>query len=167
MGERELSRILREYGYNTRRRQQYCGANGDADVVGLPGIHIECKRVERLNISDAMIQSIKDAKPGEIPTVFHRKNCEPWKTTMLTSDWMKLYGNQRKKWIWCKDRLPEEPKPNQEFEGKPLELYLVFVNGEKYPFRAFWNGKNFIDGFGVVGDVLAWMSLPAPPEQEL
>ena len=39
-GERELARILRERGYNTHRGQQYCGANGDADVVELPGIHI-------------------------------------------------------------------------------------------------------------------------------
>ncbi len=35
-GERELSRILREYEYNCRRGQQYNGANGDADVIGLP-----------------------------------------------------------------------------------------------------------------------------------
>ena len=45
-GERELATILREYGYDSRRGQQYCGSNGDADVVGLPGVHIECKRVE-------------------------------------------------------------------------------------------------------------------------
>ena len=38
-GERELSKVLHGYGYNCRRGQQYCGANGDADVVGLPGIH--------------------------------------------------------------------------------------------------------------------------------
>lgn len=42
--ERELARKLREYGYDCRRGQQYCGLNGDADVVGLPGIHIEAKR---------------------------------------------------------------------------------------------------------------------------
>ena len=56
-GERELATILREYGYDSRRGQQYCGSNGDADVVGLPGVHIECKRVERLNIYDAIEQS--------------------------------------------------------------------------------------------------------------
>lgn len=28
-GELELASILREYGYNARRGQQYCGANGD------------------------------------------------------------------------------------------------------------------------------------------
>lgn len=61
-GERELATILREYGYDSRRGQQYCGSNGDADVVGLPGVHIECKRVERLNIYDAIEQSKNDAR---------------------------------------------------------------------------------------------------------
>lgn len=53
-GERELSSKLKENGFDTRRGQQYCGSNGDADVVGLPGIHIECKRVEKLNLYDAI-----------------------------------------------------------------------------------------------------------------
>ena len=35
-GERELAGILRDYGYNCRRGQQYCGTSGDADVIGLP-----------------------------------------------------------------------------------------------------------------------------------
>lgn len=51
-GERELAKILRDYGYTAKRGQQYSGANGDADVVGITGVHIECKRVERLNIHD-------------------------------------------------------------------------------------------------------------------
>ena len=90
-GERELAKKLREYGYETRRGQQYSGANGDADVVGLPGIHIECKRVERLNLYDAMSQSRHDAKDGEIPLVMHRKdNCE-WLVTMRLDDFMELY----------------------------------------------------------------------------
>lgn len=90
-GERELAKKLREYGYETRRGQQYSGANGDADVVGLPGIHIECKRVERLNLYDAMSQSRRDAKGGEIPLVMHRKdNCE-WLVTMRLDDFMELY----------------------------------------------------------------------------
>ena len=90
-GERELSRKLTEYGYKCRRGQQYCGANGDADVVGLPGIHIECKRVERLNLYDAMAQSKHDAKPNELPTVFHRKNRCDWLVTMSIDDFMKMY----------------------------------------------------------------------------
>lgn len=90
-GERELAGKLREYGYEARRGQQYCGSNGDADVVGLPGIHIECKRVERLNLADAMEQAEDDARLGEKPVVFHRKaHCE-WQVTMLLDDWIELY----------------------------------------------------------------------------
>ncbi|SHK38644.1 hypothetical protein SAMN02745248_02425 [Hathewaya proteolytica DSM 3090] len=95
-GERELSSKLREYGYDTRRGQQYCGANGDADVVGLPGIHIECKRVERLNIYDAIGQAKSDAKHGEIPTVFHRKDRCEWLVTMTLKDWIDMYKEGRK-----------------------------------------------------------------------
>lgn len=90
-GELELARILREYGYKCRRGQQYSGANGDADVVGLPGIHIECKRVEALNIDKALGQSQNDAREGEMPIVCHRKNRTGWKVTLTLEDFLKLY----------------------------------------------------------------------------
>ena len=61
-GERELAGRLRDHGYDCRRGQQFCGISGDADVIGLPGIHIECKRVERLNLQEAMEQSKRDAR---------------------------------------------------------------------------------------------------------
>lgn len=101
-GERELAGKLRDYGYNARRGQQYCGANGDADVVGLPGIHIECKRVERLNIDEAMWQARRDAKGNEIPAVFHRKNGQSWNVTMKLDDWMELYSE------WWNGTRPKE-----------------------------------------------------------
>ena len=91
-GERELSKSLKEYGFDTRRGQQYCGANGDADVVGLPGIHIECKRVEKLNIYDAISQAKSDVKGTDKPTVFHRKNNCNWLVTMELKDWIELYN---------------------------------------------------------------------------
>lgn len=94
-GERELANKLKDYGYSARRGQQYCGANGDADVVGLPGIHIECKRVEKLNLYDAMSQSVKDAMENEIPAVFHRKNNCEWLVTLRMDDFMKLYGDKQ------------------------------------------------------------------------
>ena len=92
-GERELAHKLNEYGFETRRSVQYNGKadDGKADLVNLPGIHIECKRVERLNVSEAMAQAINDAKDEELPTVFHRKNREGWLVTMRLSDWMELY----------------------------------------------------------------------------
>lgn len=90
-GELQLAKKLREYGYDCRRGQQYCGANGDADVVGLPGIHIECKYVERLNLYDAIAQAKADRKPEELPAVFHRKNHHEWLVTMTLDDWMVVY----------------------------------------------------------------------------
>ena len=92
-GERELVRKLKEYGFDTRRSVQYNGKaeEGEADLVGLQGIHIEAKRVERLNIYDAMAQAKHDAKPNELPTVFHRRNNCKWLVTMELSEWMKLY----------------------------------------------------------------------------
>lgn len=90
-GERELASKLREYGYDTRRGQQYCGANGDADVIGLPGIHIECKRTERLSLYDAMAQAKADARLGEMPVVMHRKNNSEWLVIQPLSDWIAIY----------------------------------------------------------------------------
>ena len=65
-------------------------------------------------------------------------------------------------WIACEDRLPPQPKENPIFEGKPLELYLIFVKGADYAFRAFWNGKFFADGFSKLQNVEAWQPLPEP-----
>ena len=90
-GERELAQILRAYGFEARRGQQFSGANGDPDVIGIPGCHIECKRVEKLNIYEAMAQSINDARIGETPVVMHRKNREEWLVSMRLGDFIKLY----------------------------------------------------------------------------
>ena len=90
-GERELANVLKEYGYDTRRGVQYNGSDGSPDVVGLPHIHIECKRVEKLNIDKAMQQSMDDAREGEIPAVFHRKDRQRWLVTMCLDEWMQFY----------------------------------------------------------------------------
>ena len=90
-GELEAAHILKEYGYDARRGQQFAGINGDADVVGLPRIHLEIKRVEKLNIDDALSQSIRDARDEEVPVVMHRKNRTEWKITMRFSDWVEMY----------------------------------------------------------------------------
>lgn len=89
VGEREFAKFLRAHGFSEARRgQQYSGIEGE-DVVGIPNIHIECKRVERLNIHDAMNQSIRDAD-DQIPIVAHRKNRTPWLVTMRAEDFLEL-----------------------------------------------------------------------------
>ena len=51
-GELEFCRLCHAEGYNdVHRTAQYRGNTGQAgDVEGLPGIHVEVKRNERLNI---------------------------------------------------------------------------------------------------------------------
>lgn len=93
-GERELAGVLHEYGYTIQRGGSL--SFGEVpDLTGLPGVHIECKRVERLNVPTAMAQAVRDAtRFGGIPAVFHRRNREPWLVTMNLTDWMLLYGSQ-------------------------------------------------------------------------
>ncbi|KHO62685.1 hypothetical protein THYS13_07480 [Thermoanaerobacter sp. YS13] len=101
-GELELAQLLREYGYDTRRGQQYSGIEGK-DVIGLPHIHIECKRVERLNVYEAVRQAVRDAKEGEKPAVFWRRNREDWLVTMRLEDWIELY-REWESGMWLKER---------------------------------------------------------------
>ena len=96
-GERELAKKLREYGFDCRRGQQYSGIEGE-DVVGLDGIHIEVKRVERLNIYDAVDQAKRDSNFEDLPfgwpklpAVFHRKNHCEWLVTMPLTAWIEIY----------------------------------------------------------------------------
>ena len=60
-------------------------------MVGLPGIHIECKRVEKLNLLDAVSQAVRDAAKGLLPAVFHRRDRCEWLVTMRFVDWIELY----------------------------------------------------------------------------
>ena len=77
-GELELAKYLRERGFSSAARgQQFRGGADSPDVVGLPGHHIECKRVEALSLYAAYAQACRDAKEGAVPLVVHRKNGKP------------------------------------------------------------------------------------------
>lgn len=89
--ERALAAKLRDYGYACHRGQQYCGANGDADVTGLPHLHIEAKHCEQMRLYDWMAQAKHDARDGEIPAVFHKKNNAAILVTMELEDFIGIY----------------------------------------------------------------------------
>ena len=67
-------------------------------------------------------------------------------------------GKNNDGWIPVEERLPEVPEENPIFDNKPLELYLVDI-GAEYPIRAFWNGREFTDGWSLL-NVIAWQPLP-------
>lgn len=91
--ELRVAHLFRDEGFDARRSQQYAGMHGDADVVGPPGIHIECKHQERGHglMYDWMDQAKRDAKEVEIPIVVHKKNHCNDLVTMEFSEWIKLY----------------------------------------------------------------------------
>lgn len=95
-GERELANLIREtWGYDTHRGKVFYH---ESDVVGLDGIHVECKRQARPNISEAMKQAVEEAgkRKDGLPAVFSRKDREPWLVTMRLEDWIDLYGSWRR-----------------------------------------------------------------------
>lgn len=95
--ELEIAKYFKKCGFDARRSVQYNGKaeEGQADIVGVPFLHIECKHNETLNIEKALQQAIRDSKENgkhRIPVVIHRKNSEKSKVTMTLDDFVKLYG---------------------------------------------------------------------------
>lgn len=93
-GERMLKELLNNLGLAVKRGYVFLK---QSDLVDLPGIHIECKFVEKLNVRNAMYQAIEEAKKRRdgMPAVFWKKSREPWLTIMLTEDWVRLYKMAR------------------------------------------------------------------------
>lgn len=94
-GELELCKILQEHDYPVEPGKAVSYGK-TPDLTGLPGIHIECKRAEHLRLSEWMEQACHDSeKFGDgMPTVFHRRNREPWLVTMRLTDWLRIYRSQ-------------------------------------------------------------------------
>lgn len=92
--EREIAKLCREEGYPARRGQQFCGLEGSADVVGLPGMYAEVKRRALKTLESwlhkALCESLSAGKE-ELPVVFHRGDGEDWKVTMYAEHWFLLY----------------------------------------------------------------------------
>ena len=92
--ERIVAGLFREHGYSCRRSAQYCGQTGEAaDVVGAPGLHIECKAQERMKLYEWFEQARRDsAGKGLLPVVIHKQNNRPVLVTMVWDDWVQLYS---------------------------------------------------------------------------
>ena len=96
-GELELVQILQTHGIPAQPGDPV-SYGSTPDVVGVPGIHVECKRNERLNIELAMDQAVRDSEKFNdgLPAVFHRKNRRPWLVTMKLDDFMEVYKHEQR-----------------------------------------------------------------------
>lgn len=118
VGERELAKILQGYGYDAHRGQQYSGLLGDADVVGVDGIHIECKRREQIQDEAFIQQAERDARKGEIPVVMYRRSREKWKVCLRLELFMLIWGeltDLQKHNI--REKVKFSAKPNKNGKG--------------------------------------------------
>lgn len=88
-GEREFAELLRSHGIEARRGQQFSGSPDSPDVVTELPYHFEVKRVERLQIYDAIEQAVRDCQNKKIPIVVHKKNRQEWLVIMRFNDWIK------------------------------------------------------------------------------
>ena len=90
-GERELAALLTAKGFPARRGVQYQGGTDSPDVVveGLPGIHFEAKRCERLSLYEALSQAKQDAG-DKLPVVCHRRNGRQWVAVLDLTDLLAL-----------------------------------------------------------------------------
>lgn len=95
-GEQEVAAILRGYGYDVHRGG--VDSYGSLpDVYGVPGLHFEIKRVERLNVPEAMKQSIRDSEifSDGTPVLCHRRDREEWLVTLRLGDFMQIFQKSR------------------------------------------------------------------------
>ena len=97
--ERLLANVLKEHGYTEAHRSaQYQGNTGDAaDIEGaIPGIHIECKWQERMELYKWYAQAVNDSeKSGDTPIVIHRASRKPWLVSLSLEDFLKIIGERK------------------------------------------------------------------------
>ena len=130
-GERELAAVLSASGFDTERGGTMSYGERP-DLYGLPGIHIEVKRVERLNIQEAFEQSERDSqrfKDG-VPALFHRRNNKKWLVTMLLSDWINLYRECYNMTHWKKLTNPDYLGAYSLEDGQDIILTVDRVTTE-------------------------------------
>lgn len=98
VGELELASVLRQYGFDSHRGQQFRGGQDSPDVTGIPNVHIECKRVEKTDLYAWLEQSTNDAG-CDLPVVMHRKNGKKWVVILSLDSFIEIV----KGWLsWLK-----------------------------------------------------------------
>lgn len=87
-GEREAAAAWNElFGTSVRRSQQFCGRSDESDdVIGQPGVAIEVKRREKLNVPDAVERAVEDAAADKVAVVLHRSSRRPWLVSLRLED---------------------------------------------------------------------------------
>jgi Holliday junction resolvase len=90
-GEREVVDLLKRYGFDARRGQQFKGTSDSPDVIhNMTGFFIEVKHRQALNLYDTIEKADGEKPEGETSLIFHRKNQKRWLVTMDAEEFMSL-----------------------------------------------------------------------------
>lgn len=82
-GERELAGLLREHLGTDVARNLEQARQGGADLLGIPGWAIECKRANRPRLSEWWEQACTQAEStGQRPALFYRLDRQPWRVVV-------------------------------------------------------------------------------------
>jgi hypothetical protein len=126
--ERELATYINEKtGLQTAHRAPLSGGgmvglSGGADIIGVPELFIEAKRVERLNFLDAIRQAERNKQKTnspEIPVVINRRNRMATGESLCLvrlDDFLKLYVSHLKE-MGChaNSEMPTMPTKKDNF----------------------------------------------------
>lgn len=94
-GERELAKEYAVRGFDAARTPNSGGLQTKGDVVGVPGVHIEAKYKERLNLWECLKQTEDEAPDGCVPALHFRRNHTGWYVAVPLDDWLDLLEEAR------------------------------------------------------------------------
>lgn len=122
--ERELADYLTTTtGHVVRRtsitQQIFDRRRGNPDLIGLPLLALEAKRVENLNFRAALRQSARNAAPGELPVVITRRDRESTGESVVflhLDDFLHLYNLA----LTAAGLVPKPPHSDDSPTSSPL-----------------------------------------------
>lgn len=88
VGERELASILRAYGFDATRSR--IGVTAQDITHNIPGIHIECKRAETIQLPKWWGQASGDCPIDREPVLVFRANGMPWRVVCELTHYLEL-----------------------------------------------------------------------------
>lgn len=119
------------YGYEVRRGDCF---RGEADVIGLPGIWIEVKAHEKVDIGTWYWQAWETTtkRDGGIPVVFHKINRSPWYVTLAVKDYEIMGGESAPMDERVRFNLMNEMKDHDRIRYYRQGLDLITVKAEEF-----------------------------------
>jgi hypothetical protein len=93
VGEREVADVFERFAWDVR------GLEGEGDwlcvsrhVRGLPLLHVEVKRAERLRLPEWLEQAKREAPAGALPLLVFRQSRQPWRVLLELEQLLGMLG---------------------------------------------------------------------------